>query len=140
MTTSLFIALIIGIIFSALNYFFALSEPKDLSSLGSLVALGSPILAAISAGFIATLMKPANNQQSTSSKVSEEDREQGIVKWFNVNKGFGFITQNNGDDIFVHYRSIRGHGRKKLIDGQAVSYTVINSNRGLQADDVDVIG
>lgn len=140
MTTSLFIALIIGIIFSALNYFFALNEAKDLSSLGNLVALGSPILAAIIAGFIAALIKPTNNQQSTSSKVSEEDREQGIVKWFNVNKGFGFITQSNGDDIFVHYRSIRGHGRKKLIDGQAVSYTVINSNRGLQADDVEVIG
>ncbi|MCY4045672.1 MAG: cold-shock protein [Cellvibrionales bacterium] len=69
-----------------------------------------------------------------------EEREQGTVKWFNVNKGFGFITQSNGDDIFVHYRSIRGHGRKKLIDGQAVTYTVINSNRGLQADDVEVIG
>lgn len=68
----------------------------------------------------------------------EGDRELGTVKWFNVSKGFGFITRENGEDIFVHYRSIRGQGRRRLFDGQAVSFYIIDSDKGLQADDVDI--
>lgn len=67
------------------------------------------------------------------------DREEGSVKWFNVSKGFGFITRSNGEDIFVHYRSIRGQGRRRLFDGQQVSFVIIDSDKGLQADDVDII-
>lgn len=73
-------------------------------------------------------------------KKSSQNREQGTVKWFNVSKGFGFITRDNGEDIFVHYRAIRGEGRRRLFDGQQVAFEVIDSDKGLQADDVEVLG
>lgn len=66
-------------------------------------------------------------------------REQGSVKWFNVNKGFGFVTRDQGDDIFVHFRSIRGKGRRSLREGQRVEYRVADSDKGLQAEDVDTL-
>ena len=85
-----------------------------------------------------TKSKPAKDNPKSRSSV-DSDREQGSVKWFNVSKGFGFITRENGEDIFVHYRSIRGQGRRRLFEGQAVSFAVIDSDKGLQADDVDVV-
>ncbi len=63
-------------------------------------------------------------------------REEGEVKWFNVSKGFGFITRQSGDDIFVHFRSIRGDGHRTLADGQRVSFVVTQREKGLQAEDV----
>jgi len=65
-------------------------------------------------------------------------REAGSVKWFNANKGFGFITRDSGDDVFVHFRSIRGEGHRVLHDGQRVEFEVSEGDKGLQADDVDV--
>ncbi|MAT91797.1 MAG: cold-shock protein [Halioglobus sp.] len=66
----------------------------------------------------------------------EGDREHGKVKWFNVSKGFGFIIRENGEEIFVHFRSIRGSGRRSLRDGQTVSFVVADSDKGPQAEDV----
>lgn len=68
-------------------------------------------------------------------------RESGTVKWFNRTKGFGFIVRESGEEIFVHQRSIRGDsedGRRRpsLKDGQAVTFTVANREKGLQAEDV----
>jgi cold shock protein len=63
-------------------------------------------------------------------------RESGSVKWFNASKGFGFITRDSGDDIFVHFRSIRGEGHRILRDGQRVEFIVSEGDKGLQADDV----
>ncbi|MSR11598.1 MAG: cold-shock protein [Gammaproteobacteria bacterium] len=63
-------------------------------------------------------------------------RETGNVKWFNASKGFGFITRDSGDDIFVHFRSIRGKGHRVLQDGQRVEFAVSAGEKGLQADDV----
>jgi CspA family cold shock protein len=63
-------------------------------------------------------------------------RERGTVKWFNSSKGFGFIVRENGEEIFVHFRSIRGEGRRGLRDGQSVSFVVAESNKGPQAEDV----
>ncbi len=63
-------------------------------------------------------------------------RERGSVKWFNANKGFGFITRDSGDDVFVHFRSIRGEGHRVLHDGQRVEFEVSEGDKGLQADDV----
>ena len=65
-------------------------------------------------------------------------REQGQVKWFNANKGFGFITRDNGDDIFVHYRAIRGEGHRTLREGQRVEFFLKRGEKGLQADDVEM--
>ncbi|WP_290705421.1 cold-shock protein [Amphritea sp.] len=77
---------------------------------------------------------------SISEEESDEndDRELGTVKWFNVSKGFGFITRENGDDVFVHFRNIRGRGHRSLTEGQGVRFTVKESDKGLQAEDVSV--
>ena len=66
-------------------------------------------------------------------------REHGTVKWFNVSKGFGFITKDDGEEIFVHFRSIRGGGRRGLKDGQEVTFIVAQSDKGPQAEDVEGI-
>jgi CspA family cold shock protein len=73
----------------------------------------------------------------TSDGSSGEPREEGEVKWFNSTKGFGFITKDDGEEIFVHFRSIRGEGRRSLRDGQRVSFEVVNSDKGPQAEDVE---
>ncbi len=66
------------------------------------------------------------------------DRTTGIVKWFNNAKGFGFITrgEDSGDDVFVHFRSIRGDGYRTLDQGQEVEFKLVEGPKGLQADDV----
>lgn len=66
-------------------------------------------------------------------------RESGVVKWFNANKGFGFITRGNGDDVFVHYRAIRGEGHRTLREGQQVEFALKRGDKGLQADDVQLV-
>jgi CspA family cold shock protein len=65
--------------------------------------------------------------------------EKGKVKWFNATKGFGFITQMNGDDVFVHYKSIIGEGFKSLKEGDEVQFEVESGAKGLSAKDVSVI-
>lgn len=69
----------------------------------------------------------------------QDDRETGSVKWFNVSKGFGFITRENGDDVFVHFRNIRGRGHRSLNEGQKVKFHVRESDKGLQAEDVSIM-
>lgn len=60
----------------------------------------------------------------------------GVVKWFNDSKGFGFIEQENGEDVFVHFSSIQGDGFKSLAEGQAVTFDVVQGAKGLQAANV----
>lgn len=67
------------------------------------------------------------------------DRETGTVKWFNVRKGYGFITRDQGDDIFVHFRNIEGQGRRAISEGQRVTFIVTSGEKGLQADKVSGI-
>ena len=67
------------------------------------------------------------------------NRQNGTVKWFNDAKGFGFITPESGNDLFVHFRSIQGTGFKSLQEGQKVSFVVVNGQKGLQADEVQVV-
>lgn len=66
-------------------------------------------------------------------------REQGVVKWFNDSKGFGFIQRSNGDDVFVHFRAIQADGHRSLRDGQRVEFTVAQGQKGLQAEDVRAV-
>lgn len=61
----------------------------------------------------------------------------GTVKWFNDSKGFGFIEQENGDDVFVHFSAIAGDGFKSLAEGDAVTFDVTNGAKGLQAANVN---
>ena len=60
----------------------------------------------------------------------------GTVKWFDVKKGFGFIQQGDGNDVFVHYSNITGNGFKVLEDGESVEFEVIEGDKGLQAQNV----
>ncbi len=67
-------------------------------------------------------------------------RQTGTVKWFNDEKGFGFITQENGPDLFVHFRAIEGTGFKSLKEGQQVTFEAVEGQKGMQADKVQPIG
>ncbi|QFT87413.1 Cold shock protein CspC [Bacillus sp. THAF10] len=62
--------------------------------------------------------------------------EQGTVKWFNAEKGFGFIERENGDDVFVHFSAIQSDGFKSLDEGQRVTFDVEQGARGAQAANV----
>ena len=61
---------------------------------------------------------------------------QGTVKWFNESKGYGFITVDDGKDVFVHYSAIQGDGFKTLNEGQKVSFDIVNGEKGPQAANV----
>lgn len=61
---------------------------------------------------------------------------QGKVKWFNAEKGFGFIEREDGDDVFVHFSAIQTEGFKTLEEGQAVEFEIVEGNRGPQASNV----
>ena len=60
----------------------------------------------------------------------------GTVKWFNDEKGFGFIQQEGGKDVFVHFSAIQGNGRRTLTEGQQVRMKVVQGEKGPQAEDV----
>jgi CspA family cold shock protein len=62
--------------------------------------------------------------------------ENGTVKWFNESKGFGFISREDGDDVFVHYSSIAGNGFKSLLEGDSVSFEVEQGSKGPKAVNV----
>ena len=61
------------------------------------------------------------------------ERESGTVKWFNDGKGYGFVTRDAGDDVFVHYSEIEGGGFRSLAEGQRVEFEVEQGQKGLQA-------
>ena len=65
--------------------------------------------------------------------------EQGTVKWFNDAKGFGFITRQSGEDVFVHFSAIQSKGFRSLQEGQAVQFNVVRGPKGLQAENVQVL-
>jgi len=64
------------------------------------------------------------------------DRETGIVKWFNSDKGFGFIERDNADDVFAHYSEINDTGYRSLDEGQRVEFTVVDGQKGPQAQNI----
>ena len=84
--------------------------------------------------------QPSRSSRRTSGDAYQaplgENRETGTVKWFNTTKGFGFISRDSGDDIFVHFRAIRGEGHRVLVEGQRVEFSVMQRDKGLQAEDV----
>jgi CspA family cold shock protein len=68
------------------------------------------------------------------------ERESGIVKWFNTEKGYGFIQREGANDVFVHYSAIQAEGFKNLVEGQRVEFTVEQGPKGLQAANVVAVG
>ena len=85
----------------------------------------------------ADITKPATRKNTRS----RSKRENGVVKWFNFTKGFGFITRENGEDIFVHFKSISGEGdgKRGLREGQRVEFSIIEGEKGFQADNVEIL-
>ena len=67
------------------------------------------------------------------------NRQNGTVKWFNETKGYGFITPESGPDVFVHFRAIEGNGFKTLAEGQKVSFELVQGQKGMQAERIQVI-
>ncbi|MDM4768588.1 cold-shock protein [Solimonas sp. SE-A11] len=67
------------------------------------------------------------------------NRENGTVKWFDNAKGYGFIQRGAGDDVFVHFRQIQGNGYRTLQEGQQVEFSVVQGQKGLQAENVSVM-
>ncbi|WP_372239783.1 cold shock domain-containing protein membrane protein [Pseudomonas sp. SCB32] len=93
------------------------------------------LAAAVTLQWAASLNK-TQARPTTTTPMTDESRETGTVKWFNTSKGFGFISRDSGEDIFVHFRAIRGEGHRILIEGQRVEFSVVQRDKGLQAEDV----
>ena len=127
MSVRIFLVAIVTTLVSAIPLYFLASNSFQISLSNLPFALLAVFLFAL---FVAAMSAPG------PSTGNQTERELGQVKWFNANKGFGFITRDNGEDIFVHFRSIRGKGRRILKDGQRVEFAVTESNKGLQAEDV----
>lgn len=132
-----------AVILSLLAYVVGLSsrlpEPVAYFAIALLAASVTPLLA--SSQFRAQPVRKSQSQPKQSQPKQPGTRtaaakETGSVKWFSASKGFGFITRDNGEDIFVHFRSIAGSGHRILREGQRVEFTVSEGSKGLQAEDV----
>ncbi len=102
-----------------------------------------PTLAYFTIALLAALVtlvltsKPAaRHKRRRAAAAVHTSKETGSVKWFSASKGFGFITRDNGEDIFVHFRSISGDGHRILREGQRVEFEVTEGSKGLQAEGV----
>ena len=106
----------------------------DLVLFFALIFVGSLV-----SGMTASPSGSLGTETGQSDDSNYSNRESGAVKWFNASKGFGFITRDDGTDVFVHYRSIRGEGRRTLYEGQQVRFDTSEGEKGLQADDVEIV-
>lgn len=131
----LFIArLFLALIFSAIVIFTAKSQGVEL---GLVLQITVGVAFFLTSFISPALAKTVPTQISLPSIGSQ--RERGEVKWFNMSKGYGFITRDNGEDVFVHFRSIQGTGRRGLSEGQQVEFTVSDGEKGPQADEVNIL-
>ena len=133
----LFLSLVLSVIGSLVLLFLLPSfgmEPSVGSETEAGVVIAIVILVLLYA--MGALQSVISNRRFES--IPSGPREEGTVKWFNSTKGFGFITREDGEDVFVHYRSIRGKNRYLLREGAIVSYVLGRSGKGPQAEDVDL--
>ena len=107
-----------------------------LSTIGDQPAILLSLLTVIAAVLLHLAINLRKVTQAAPLPQDMSNRETGTVKWFNTSKGFGFISRDSGDDIFVHFRAIRGEGHRVLIEGQRVEFSVMQRDKGLQAEDV----
>ncbi len=136
----LFISLIFGS-FTALTSIHLLTQSASLiDSIQALMSMDMlPLwLVTWASIFMASLLSVFTRSDKVVDREVKLDngQEVGTVKWFNAAKGFGFITRENGDEIFVHFRSIQGKGHRSLGEGQRVIFSVTQGDKGLQAIDV----
>lgn len=113
---------------------------ENFSTTNGLIILAAIFFASnIAAALVASYKgKPKTVKSVQNDANSDNSRESGTVKWFNTSKGFGFITRDAGDDVFVHFRSIRGQGHRTLFEGQRVEFNITEGDKGLQAEDVAI--
>ena len=105
----------------------------------ALMIAGGLFVLAIVLTLIKNLARKASSRPrkaKATKNVASSNQMTGTVKWFNYKKGFGFIEQENGEDVFVHHRSIIGTGRKSLREGQKVLMDIVDGDKGLQAENV----
>lgn len=136
--TSLIISIVATVISTQLLNANNISSDTGLITLAVLffaVSLGS-LLAAPNKETDKSVVPAQNSNENITN--SDKNRESGTVKWFNTSKGFGFITRDSGDDVFVHFRSIRGQGHRTLFEGQRVEFNITEGDKGLQAEDVAI--
>jgi CspA family cold shock protein len=79
---------------------------------------------------------PDSSQRKIKTRMCVTRMEQGTVKWFNDAKGYGFISRQNGEDVFVHFSAIQSEGFRSLQEGQAVQFNVVKGPKGWQAENV----
>ncbi|WP_434770975.1 cold shock domain-containing protein membrane protein [Pseudomonas entomophila] len=111
----------------------ALPEP------GATLSLLCALLAVVLHLYACLARTPRPARSASNATFDTTERDTGTVKWFNTSKGFGFISRDSGDDIFVHFRAIRGDGHRVLVEGQRVEFSVMHRDKGLQAEDVIAI-
>ncbi|EKT4455581.1 cold shock domain-containing protein [Pseudomonas putida] len=105
----------------------------EMGNLAALVCAALAVALHLAVGFARGPRKARSSQHAAQDA---GNRDTGTVKWFNTSKGFGFISRDSGDDIFVHFRAIRGEGHRILVEGQRVEFSVMHRDKGLQAEDV----
>ena len=141
-------SLIISIILSLIGVFCLGSLHPELFPQGAMDMFASVdtvlfFVLIFTGGLVATITGSSSGHLGAEAGQLDDSnystRETGAVKWFNASKGFGFITRDDGTDVFVHYRSIRGEGRRTLYEGQQVRFDTSEGEKGLQADDVEIV-
>jgi len=135
LTISLIVSIIASIISIQAHAATGISESFALLMTPAYAKLWAISFASILIASILSAKASGSTSTSSNAEISG-DQERGTVKWFNAAKGFGFITRENGEDVFVHFRSIQGKGHRSLGEGQAVIFSVTEGDKGLQAVDV----
>ena len=102
----------------------------------ALMIAGGLVIASILYSLIKAIATKISSAPAGKKNAHTAKQTQGTVKWFNNKKGFGFIERENGEDVFVHHRSIIGSGRKYLREGQKVTMEIVEGAKGLQAENV----
>jgi CspA family cold shock protein len=90
-------------------------------------------------GFTCLCGFPLQSSANPTNKGITRNMEQGIVKWFNDAKGYGFISRQNGEDVFVHFSAIQSEGFRSLKEGQAVQFNLVKGPKGWQAENVTAL-
>ena len=142
---TIFIRFIISVILAVIASYLLQLSSSDAATALQPMTIAIIFVACFSAALISPALGKSQGQTSSTKPAARakpskaSGREQGKVKWFNVSKGYGFVTRETGEDIFVHFRSIQGSGRRVLREGQTIEFSVTDGEKGPQAEDVEAL-